>query len=268
MQRMRLALARTAIHALRAARKLGARGVAPPVLSSATRSIEARVAHHLVSILRPDERAAINRWLYDARPSYLPGSSFFAQGLVDWEREALATAPFPTAPCRWLVGGAGGGREVAALRQRGHDVYAFEPAHRLFDGLAAVAAPGHAACGAFADLDRPHGPLAGILAAQPFAAVLLGSSALSHVTTPREQHALFAALPRLAPGAPILSSQFSAEGDGGTRPGVRFTVEHGFFYVFAEAELQALAAAHGYAILRHPGWPPESTIWVSSRRDP
>lgn len=257
MRDVKLLAAKALVTSARLVRKLAPAGPA--------RVTESAVGHVLLRIV-DTERDDLNRWLYDARRSYLPGSSFFAAGLAPWEQEALFAPPFPTSG-RWLVAAAGGGREVAALRSRGLDVWCFEPSTTLFAGLTTVAAHGRAHCGRFADLDDARGPLAPLVAAAPFDAVLIGSSALSHVTLPPAQHALFAALARLAPRAPIVSSQFMTAGDRDRRAGARFTLDHGFHYVFDEAELTALATTHGYRIARRDGWLPESTIWISSRTD-
>lgn len=218
--------------------------------------------HPLLSMLpSPRDRHTINAWLYDARASYLPGSPYFAAGLAPWEEAALAALPFPPFESggRWLVAAAGGGREVAPLVARGLDVWCLEPAARLFAGLATIARPGRALHASFADLDDPRSPL---VAAAPFSAIVIGSAALSHLTTPKEQHALFAALRRLGPQAPVLSSQLSSHGDPAGRAGARFSLDHGFHYLFTDEELGNLAQAHGYRLHREPGWPPESTLWI------
>ncbi len=241
-----LGLARACIFAMRVLRRAGV----------------SLSGHPLVSMLpSPRDRHTINAWLYDARDSYLPGSPYFAAGLAPWEEAALFAPPFPRfgSPGRWLVAAAGGGREVAPLVARGLDVWCFEPSARLFAGLATVAKPGRALRGSFADLDDPRSPLA---APAPFEAILIGSAALSHLTTRPEQHALFAALRRLGPRAPVLSSQLSSHGDPAGRAGARFSLDHGFHYLFTDEELANLARAHGYRLHREPGWPPESTLWI------
>src|SRR4051812_4278985 len=73
-----------------------------------------------------DERAHTTAGLYDSQLQYAEGGDRFSAGLFEWERRAIATPPFPSRGTI-LLGGAGGGREVAGLAALGYRVIAFEP---------------------------------------------------------------------------------------------------------------------------------------------
>jgi hypothetical protein len=89
----------------------------------------------LLHLLDAESRAAVTAWLYAGQTTYLPGGGAYARGLFDWEREALghlALAP----GARVLVGGAGGGRELAALAAQGFTAVGFDPSYGLVAGAA------------------------------------------------------------------------------------------------------------------------------------
>jgi hypothetical protein len=71
-----------------------------------------------------------NALTYGADVSYRPDSPAFRRGLFEFEETAIGRY-FPPPPARVLVGGAGGGREVFALIDKGYSVVAFEPASSL-----------------------------------------------------------------------------------------------------------------------------------------
>jgi hypothetical protein len=209
--------------------------------------------------------------------TYLPGGSRFEAGLFEWEDRALSAPPFPRSG-RVLLGAAGGGREMRALLERGYEVVAFEPNERLFAGASEVARDhrgGEIHRATYADLVRAveqgDGPLASVVAGPPFDAVLLGWGSITHLCDPREQVRLFAALARLCPKAPVLTSFY-------TRPDSRppgradraravvrgalrlagsrarhgdeltYATAGGFAYCFSAAEINALAATTGYEV--------------------
>jgi hypothetical protein len=234
----------------------------------------------LLAGLSADAREAVNAAVFSAEDTYAPGGPTFAHGLFAWERAAFATTPFPSSG-RVLLGGAGGGRELAGLSALGYEVTAFEPAPALAEALAAVAArhPGsHAVCASYADLVRAArgdgGPLAAIVGA-PYDAVVLGWASLSHLTDPAARAALLAALPAIAPGAPVLLSYLGPDDDGRANgrverirsplrrglalglgrdapaPGVGFQPGAGFYQRFSAGEIEALAAGAGYTAVLH-----------------
>lgn len=115
--------------------------------ASASRRI-LRVATHLHDLFwdevlcawfSPRQREAINGIAWSKQAAFLPGGYSFERGLAEWERVATSEPPFPQAG-RILLGGAGGGRELAQLCRRGFDVVAFEPS-ALCEGARQVAAP-------------------------------------------------------------------------------------------------------------------------------
>jgi hypothetical protein len=191
--------------------------------------------------------------------------------LFPWELTWFEAA-LPRPPARVLVGGAGQGREVLALRGLGYDVDAFEPAPHSLPQLCAAVAAGIALTGRYADFVRAHqgAPSSlGALAAQRYDAILLGWTSLSHVPEVGERHALFEACRASCPRGPILASFFYSSGPPverggrarawGTRIGRiiakargieraaaaggadHFLMHAGVVHVFEREELEALA---------------------------
>jgi hypothetical protein len=74
-----------------------------------------------LAALDPDERAELTSALYNARGEYE------AQDLFEWE-EAWFEADLPKPPAKILIGGAGSGREVRHLLEKGYEIVAFDPA--------------------------------------------------------------------------------------------------------------------------------------------
>jgi hypothetical protein len=162
----------------------------------------------LLNALGAEERDAVTIALHDdANSHFLPGSAFFAEGLFEWERRALATPPFPQSG-HVLVGAAGGGREVRALLDRGYRVTAFEPSASLWAAAAAAHPAATVLRGTYGDLD---GALRS-LAAQEFDGVIMGWGSLSHLTTAPQREAAVRALRRLAPRAPLVASYLDLDG--------------------------------------------------------
>jgi hypothetical protein len=159
----------------------------------------------------PSLREEVTASIYGADRGYGPGGGVFERGFFPWEARLLARADVPQRG-RVLLGGAGGGREIAALREHGYQVTAFEPSGPLAVAAAAVAArlPGARVLeGAYADLGpavRGEGRLASLRDDAPFALVLLGWRSLSHVLAEGARVALFVALTELAPQAPVIAS--------------------------------------------------------------
>ncbi len=165
----------------------------------------------------PAARSQATTALYTTQATYLPGGPRFKAGLFDWERRALATPPFPRCG-RVLLGGAGGGRELAGLCALNYAVVAFEPSPTLAAGAQRIAVeiPGAQAYQAsYDDLVRAvrygEGSLAGAPLAGGFDAVVLGWGSFSHLTDPDERTALLHAVRDLAPTAPVLLSWWNVE---------------------------------------------------------
>lgn len=230
----------------------------------------------------PASRADLTARLFDGEPTYAPGGSLYALGLLEWERELLAP-PFPQSG-RLLVGGAGGGREAIALLERGYDVVAFDASPELVRaGAPAVAASGGTLVHAtYDDVVRAAAgvpsPLFGQFRA-PIDGVLLGWGSLSLVISDAERLALFRALRVLAPPAPIaLSFDEPADADapdgrvGRVRealrrfyarrgaPGysgerLRYAAWAGVLRESTVAEVETVARAAGYLAAKHGSAP-------------
>ncbi|MDW8364130.1 MAG: hypothetical protein RMK74_17205, partial [Myxococcales bacterium] len=133
------------------------------------------------------------------------------RGLFPWER-AMFARWLPPPPARLLVGGAGWGRECAALCAMGYEVVAFDPAVR-----AAVGDPFRAQCesylGGYEDLaasvlDGADGPLAAVCRSGPYAAFVFGWTSLSHLLRPGDRMRAVRAAAVLCPSGPLLASFF------------------------------------------------------------
>lgn len=228
----------------------------------------------LIACVPPDKRDAVTAAAYSRAREFLPKGAVFEQGLFSWERALLARPEMPRHG-RVLVAGAGGGREVKALVERGYEVFAFEPAAELCEacrGILGHHSTDHVAQGTYRDLVRAvdgDGPLAGF--AGPFDLVWLGWGSFSHITATDDHAAVLAAIKSLAPDAPVVSSFFlrrptsAPEGGisrlrgglkrmlglvGGRKESsaVEFWPSVGFTYTFDEAELRSLFRACGYSI--------------------
>jgi hypothetical protein len=233
----------------------------------------------LSSFVYAADRDAVTTAAYNRQTQYLPGSAVHRRGLFSWEEAAVGTPPFPP-DGHVLLGGAGGGRELAALCERGYAVTAFEPAPALVQGAREVARRFPAATmvqASYKDLARH---VAGVrtpfgeLLDQGFDAVILGYGSLSNVVEADDRLALLRAVRSIAPSAPVLASynlQFGAVRDGipgrliqfvrlvlakagvpmpDLVPGLGFSSYYGFRYVFEEGEIERLAAAAGYRVHR------------------
>jgi hypothetical protein len=146
--------------------------------------------------LSADEKSRLGVALYDA------GSEYRAMPRYDWEDAWLARW-LPPAPARVLVGGAGAGREVVALRERGHEVVAIEPSPDLAaECRAHTAGEVRIMLLRYEDL-TPESLLAG---ERPFDAVLLGLGSLSHLLDHAARVRLLQVLAEVCPAGPILGS--------------------------------------------------------------
>lgn len=245
----------------------------------------------LLAGLSEDEREAVNAAVFSAEDTYSPGGPAFSQGLFGWERTALATAPFPSSG-RLLLGGAGGGRELAGLCALGYEVVAFEPAPGLAEALGKVALDHPKAStyqGSYGDLVRAArgegGPLAGAVGGG-FDGVVLGWASLSHVTDADARVALLEALRAIAPHAPVLLSYLGPDDDGRANgrvealraplrrwltgvlgraraaEGAGFVPGAGFYRRCSAGEIEALAEGAGYEVALHEREPYPHAIVV------
>lgn len=180
-----------------------------------------RMLSHAVSIVRdetmlafipPERRPDVTTAIYDRQRSYGPGGELFALGLYEWERRLIATPPFPPPPARILLGGAGGGREVIPLRDRGYEVWSFEPSPQLVAAAQLEIGARTGASLVVGDYDdlvravRGESTRLSSIASQRYDAVILGWGSLSYVTPEAARLALLVALRNLAPNAPVILS--------------------------------------------------------------
>lgn len=166
----------------------------------------------LLACVPPARRDEVSAALLARQRTYSPGGATFEAGLLAWEREMLAHEAVPRAGTV-LVGGAGGGREMRALRTMGYDVVGIEPVEALArDAASHVAGDARATVlrGGYADVARlasgAPGPLDALRERPAPDVVLLGWGSLMHVREDDERLALFRALRALAPAAPVLVS--------------------------------------------------------------
>lgn len=198
---------------------------------------------------------------------YSQGGSLFAHGLFHWEQAALERLALPP-HARILLGGAGGGRELAALINLGYRVTAFEPVPALCANAQRLAGPNaQVRCGGYADLlaaIQGTGPLARLQG--PFDAVIFGWASLSHLTDGHMQCRILKAVRTIAPEASILLSFFAADPlpssqrrlrSALARLSRRTPVPHnlrhfphcGFVLGFDGPQLQTLAKETGYRVI-------------------
>jgi hypothetical protein len=162
-----------------------------------------------VALVPPSRRSDITIAIFAREASYAPGGGMFERGLMQWEEEMLGP-PFPQSG-RVLVCAAGCGRECVALRDRGYEILAFDPAESLVRAgapvLAARAIELRAA--GYEDLVRAArgdpSPLADV-ASFDFDAVLLGWNSFALVLENVDRRAILQALRQLAPRATVALS--------------------------------------------------------------
>ena len=241
--------------------------------SAAARAMSALRDELLLAWVPPASRPRITESLYAIQGSYAPGGRTYEQGLFEWEAAALAHPCVPRGG-RVLVGGAGGGREIAALRERGYEIVGFDPCEPLVRGAQARFATDAGVSivpGSYEDF--VHGSeehaLSRALARGPFDLIVLGWGSFSYVGSRSEAEALLRAVRALAPSAPVLLSflrpalgapivagmrgrlrrLFARLGAPG-RPaaGDAFTPWAGFYRAVAMDEIRTLADAAGYEI--------------------
>ncbi|MFZ4578615.1 MAG: hypothetical protein ACOYOB_09515 [Myxococcota bacterium] len=140
-------------------------------------------------------------------------------GLFDFERAAIDTH-FPKPPSRLLVLGMGGGRDGKALQERGYEVDGCEPVQALAGRAQQELGAGAEVIVCRAEDLDVRGVLAG-----PYAGVVFGWGAWSHLfTADARRAALVAARRRVPLGAPLLLS-WPAAPVAGLRNGARGTLD-------------------------------------------
>jgi hypothetical protein len=129
------------------------------------------------------------------------------RGFFDWEHAAVEQY-FP-AGAHVLVAGAGGGREILALRHAGHSAEGFECNRALVDASNAIFDQlGETRGITFCPPDQvPSGP-------SSYNGIIVGWTAYSHIATRERRVAFLRVLcQRAHPGSPMLISFFSRSGD-------------------------------------------------------
>lgn len=247
-------------------------------------------AEALLSLLPAHHREEVTLHTYSCLRAYLPGGEIFEGGLAQWEVELLEHPATPRNG-RVLLAGAGGGREILALGERGYEIFAFEPSVVLRTGAEEVAsrfAGSRCVHGSYADIVRAvrgSGPLAD--APWPFDLVYFGWGSFTHLLSSPEQRAVLAAVRSLAPNAPLLLSFWVRWHHPGSKterarglvrraltvvrgvapaPGLDFDDRAGFGHCFERPEFEALARNAGYsvALFEERGFPHAILVPASS----
>jgi SAM-dependent methyltransferase len=242
------------------------------VVQSVARAEAILRAELLLAFLHEQHYEEFTLRTYSQLRAYLPGGVIFEGGLTSWE-SALLEHPAVPRSGRVLLAGAGGGRELLALGNRGYEVFAFEPSEELRQGAVEVASRFRGSCcvgGKYADLMRAPegvGPLA--CATPPFDLVCFGWGSFTHLLNRAEQLAALRAARTLAPTAPLVLSFWVHWPQTGSRTerararvrallsrlsgraltgNLDFDSRAGFGYCFAREEFEKLAADAGYSV--------------------
>lgn len=217
-----------------------------------------------LALLDGPGRRELETAIYAAASQFLPNSAFSGAGLRTWEDDAISRF-FPMPPARILVAGCGGGREVCALLDRGHEVCAaYDPVPGFVAGLEAELRRRNVSCrtwvGAHEDLARERCPSVD--------AVLVGWTSYAHIIGAVERRALLRALAEACPRGPVLLS-FPAPRPRASRAadlarrvvrrlarselelGDRFEPVNGFVHYFEREELEDEARSAGYRVAHY-----------------
>jgi hypothetical protein len=201
-----------------------------------------------------------NALAYQKDKTYVPGAEQFRHHLFAWE-SATIRAHFPDAPARLLVGGAGGGREVFSLADRGYEIVAFEPAAELAAGMAEKASTTSSVRvfrSRYETLPRLDPARAGeaagdLRALAPFDAALMGWGSFSHLMSEESRIRALESMAAVVDG-PIMVS-FLAFRTGGDTPARitrhrddAFSAFIGYYHVSTPTEIQRLAGAAGLEV--------------------
>jgi len=222
----------------------------------------------------PDERTPLTTALYSREGSYMPGRGHVERGLFPAEEYAFRARPLAPGS-RILLGAAGTGRELVTLVARGFEVVAFDPCSSFAAAARSISPNVTFIDASYADVvhavSNGQGPLAFLMEGPPIDAVMFGWGSLSHVLPHAARVALFRALRRLAPRAPLFTSfLFRPENADFTRgrarnalkrlftalgapttseKGDHFSPYIGFFSALGRQEIDELAAESGYDIV-------------------
>lgn len=255
--------------------------------AAARRALRAETALRdelLCALLDEAQRARLTASIYASHGTYRAGSRLDREGLMPWEREALAHPCFPRAGVV-LVAGCGGGRELAALRSAGYRAVGFDPCETLVDEVRARDPELRCVVARIEDLPRAAegvGPMGFLRDAVPDA-VIFGWTSLSYVSERSTRVAALQAVRALCPAAPVLLSTWGPRPEEAPAlrrwlrratayvgraapPGMTFRPWAGFVVPLSAAELADTAGAAGYAVLAAGASPdPWALVRVSER---
>jgi hypothetical protein len=241
------------------------------------------------ALIAPGDREALTLSLYAAQATYAPGGVAYEAGLFAWERAALSAPPFVPGSTL-LLGGAGGGREIAGLAGLGFSVLAFEPCAALAAEAAGVAhalsrGDGQALVvqASYDDLvdhaAGAPGPLSALLASRRPDAAVLGWTSIAHVLTAERQVAVLKAVASATGRGPVLLSFLLASGESPRPARLRrrlraalgrpagshlvFSPQAGFLRLTSAEELASLAEQAGYAVCSFAAEPYPHAVLVA-----
>ena len=244
----------------------------------ATRAIDSAQGHF--ERLRSDVLAArlsdstldrFNDLAYGADGRYRQAGGAFWDYLFPSEEEVWRDF-LPSPPARVLVGGAGAGREVAALVERGYDIVAFEPSDVLVERLAARHLErAQVYRGAYEELPYvrrfPDGRRIDLRSLAPFDAGLLGWGSFSHLRHDHHRVATLRAYGELTDGPVVVSFLRVRPEEGhlhtpgpprlhrrhrrrdGRAPEDRFSAYFGFYHPIGRTEFEAAAQSADMAVV-------------------
>jgi SAM-dependent methyltransferase len=215
-----------------------------------------------------------NDRIYGTTNTYRADSPAFRRPLFPWEDQVIRRF-FPAPPARLLIGGAGGGREAFALASRGYQVVAFEPSWALVETMAANVPEGSVVAVFRASYEemprlcpvRPGDPVADLGEMGSFDAGILGWASFSHLRTEERRVETLKAFARATHGPLLVSFWSRSEATGvpekpgrlrrllpgrfNRESGSRFGPAVGYYYLFSETELTAVARQAGLDVIHY-----------------
>jgi hypothetical protein len=213
-----------------------------------------------------------NELAYGSSDEYRPESRAFRAYLFPWEEEVLDRF-FPLPPARVLVGGAGGGREVFALTERGYEVVAFEPSVPLVEAMLEAAGDGSPVevyRGSYEELDalRPADsdePAVRLGTLGPFDAAIVGWGSFSHLRHHVERVATLRAFADVTNGPIVVSflrfrRDPAVPGRPRRRQGGAFSIYIGFYHEM-DAQTLARIASEAHLAVEHLSTDERDTNW-------
>lgn len=251
--------------------RLAARLVAASrCVDGAYRAFDRLRSRAVVRLASDETLRLLNDLVYGRDRTYQPRSASFRSRLFPWEEAVLRDA-MPAAPARVLVGGAGGGREVLALMERGYRVVAFEPSLRLARALQVAAPAIQVFEGAYEDLPMLRrvadpGPLVDLRSLERFDCAIFGWGSFSHLLSHEARVSALTQVASLTDGPLLVSFLALSENRRATdrrsrrREGT-FSVFIGYYHTASVEEIEDLARESGLRVRslvadsRDTNWP-------------